>query len=802
MAVLGRLCVSQYCLAYPDAMLWVLPVVIGIGVVVWLRFIRLRTKEELESFRKGRRLDRLIFSGLRILAMVALLIAVATPYITKETTVQGTPSVTIVADNSSSFEMFDKSVIQKIESQLKGFFPVNVKYIAFGGRSPIADGIMQNMRGNDQLLVVSDGQNTHGREMGEALVMSSLLNTTIHGLKLSPIKKDAGVVIEGPHQVIAKSETSFQAKVSNIGNLPYNLEIFIDGDQGFPDAQGNFHWRFSSGFHKIMARIKVTGDDYFPQNNVFYKTVKAVPRPKIGFISAKVSPLGEALSDVYDVAMLQTIPDSLEAYHAVVLNNINANAITNAQLDRLSAYLSDRGKGLLVIGGDNAFDKGNYKSSYMESILPAQVGVGKRRPGSEINVVIVIDISESTGLGVSGQSANTKIDVEKSLAVNILNQLSEEYRAGVVAFNHKAYVLAQMEPMGNQLNLSRRIASLKDTGGTLVSSGLQKANALLQKSSGSKNIIVISDGITQQPGDALQRAKEMAAQGIRVYTVGVGENTDEAFMKLLAANGGGLYFKPDESSRLKLVLGETPAEQEDSMQVFIADNSHWITKANLNVKAKLTGHNFIVPKSQGRKLVTTAGDRPIIVVGRYGLGRIGVIATDDGSKWAGQFLQKENSKLITRTLNWVIGDFTKEAQLDMRAEDTAVGESTVITMVSSSMPEIKGLDFVKTDVGLYSAVFRPEEEGFFSVGDALTGVSYPLEYRKLGQSPDLEELVTVSGGYLFNPDDIEGMKEKMVSLSRRVTQETFNFRVPLIVLSVLLFLIDIFFRKWRENRVR
>lgn len=801
-SVIDKFCLKGYCLSSPNIPFLIVPLAVLIGVLLALTFIRFKAKEEKKSYVKSHLLDRILFGALRILALLSLLIALATPSMIKETVTQGTPQVTILADNSTSFSLFDTSLAERLQKGLQQYFPVSIRSIAQGERSPIADGILQGMRGNDQLLVVSDGQNNFGRDLSELLLVTSTLNSTIHSVNLRPMKKDAGIAVEGPHQVIAKSEAPFQVRISNVGNVPYSMEVFVDGDQVYPNAEGKFTWRFSLGFHKIMARIRPSGDDFFPQNNIFYKTVKAIPRPKVAFVSELSSPLGEALQGTYDVSIMGDIPEQPALYDAVVLNNINANKLTNGKVDTLAGYLGDSGKGLVVIGGDSAFDKGAYKNHYFESILPAQVGVAKKQPGGEINVVVVIDISESTGFGFSQGSGSTKIDVEKSLASNILNQLSQEYKVAVVAFNHRGFVLSQLAPLSEQYNLSRRIASLKDTGGTLVSAGLQKASALLLKAGGSKNVIVISDGITQMPGDAIAKAKELASQGAKVFSVGVGENTDETFMKLLAANGGGLYFRPSEAQRLSLVLGDTPDGKEESMSLLVVDSSHWITKGDFSLNAKLSGYNFILPKSQGRKLITTDIDRPIVVAGRFGLGRIVAIATDDGSKWAGQLLRKENSKFFTKAINWAVGDFTKDIANDLRVEDTSLGKSSQVFVLADKAPEVKGLEFAKVDAGLYSASFRPVEEGFFSILGGSVAVSYADEYQRLGFNQELEELVTLSGGYMFDPNDVEAMKTALFSLAKRVKMEVVNLRFPFIIIALLLVLADILIRRIRENTGR
>jgi len=79
----------------------------------------------------------------------------------------------------------------------------------------------------------------------------------------------------------------------------------------------------------------------------------------------------------------------------------------------------------------------------------------------------------------------------------------------------------------------------------------------------------------------------------------------------------------------------------------LADNK------NVELAAKVTGLNFVVPKQAARTLVTTNGGDSVLSVWRFGLGRVVSLTTDDGNKWSGELLSQKNSKLITKSINWL-----------------------------------------------------------------------------------------------------------------------------------------------------
>lgn len=810
-----KICIKGYCLADSSYLYLIAPLVLILVILLWITFVKFNKNEEKKAFVKEHRKDRIIFLVLRSLVFLLLLIAIASPYKLRETATEGNPSLTILADNSSSFDIFDKTVALTLKDKLETYFPTTLKYIASGERSAIGDGILQNAEGDDHILVISDGNNNYGRDLGDIILFTSILNTTIHAIKLEPIKKDVSVVISGPSQVIEQSENTFSVIVRNVGDVQYHaLEVFVDGDPVPVDSQGRFTWRFSRGYHKIMARILFPKDDYFEQNNIYYKSVKSLPRPKLLYVTEKSGPLQEALEKVYDVTSEESIPDKLDAYDAVILNDISSNKISNEKVDLLADYLSEKGNGLIAVGGENSFDNGGYKGSYFESLLPAQVGVGERKRDERYNVVFVIDLSGTTSLPFKPNAEQSIIDFEKAFLLDIIRSLNLDDEISIVGFVSKPHCIPQglhcvLTPIVSMPGLDATVKTLSVPSGegadrgTNIALALSRARQILEKAEGGKNVVLLSDGIDTNEYGIMQSIQTMNSFGIKLYTIGVGQFVNRNLLKKMAENGNGLYFEPDESEKLKIIFMGDEEEQRcakaKSGRVLIMDNSHWITNSELSLSANVGGYNLVVPKLWGRKLVATDCDRTILTAGRYGLGRIVVLSTDDGSKWSGALFSRENSKLITRAVNWAIGDFTKDDEFDVRIKDATLGKAADVNVISNEKPEEKGLEFSKIDAGLYSAKFRPEKEGFYQILGATVAVSYNDEYEKIGMNPQLEELVTISGGYVFNPDEVEKIRDTIISMSRRIKIETINYRWPFIVAAIILFLIDVLIRRIREN---
>ena len=89
-----------------------------------------------------------VFFILRLLLIIFLIIALATPYINKLELIKSSPRVKILVDNSSSYALFDKSEINILEDMLKKKVPTEIKIIADGLDSRIGDGILENIKSN------------------------------------------------------------------------------------------------------------------------------------------------------------------------------------------------------------------------------------------------------------------------------------------------------------------------------------------------------------------------------------------------------------------------------------------------------------------------------------------------------------------------------------------------------------------------------------------------------------------------------------------------------------------------------
>jgi len=781
--------------------LFAIPFIIVLYFVIKKNFINFFYKSEQVIYEREKKNQRTVFFIIRSLIFALLLLAIASPFIMETTTIKGNPRITILVDNSTSLNLFESGIEKQLAAKLKGKIPVSVRGIAIGDKSAIGDGILNNIEKDENVLVVTDGNNNDGKFLGDIMLLALSLNATVSTVDMEPIKNDVGVEVFGVSEAIVGTEETFIVEVNNVrDNVPYTLEVKFDDEiviakSGDKSNTFMLNKKLPEGHHKITAELlNVGSEDYFSQNNKYYKTIKVVQRPKVLFVSEKSSPLVDELGNIYDLTTLSAIPNDLSSYLAVILNDIPANKFL-PHLDLLSDYVSD-GNGLFVIGGQSSYDRGGYKGNLIETLLPIKVGAGEESEKSDVYIVIVIDISHGTA---------EYVNIEKAQAVSIINSLDKKNNVGVIAFNTVPYKVADIKPLDeHKKEVVDKVSRLLFDAQSFFNLGIDAGNKMLRSVSGGKNIILITDGKTtynKLMDNTRESARQAAARGIKVYVAGVGDRRNDEFLKAVARLGEGIYFPVDASNKLKILFGEPESgdDQDFLNKLVLLDTTHFIT-FNRSLDVVVSGYNYVIPKPAARMLITTNKNIPILVAWRFGLGRVVSLATDDGSKWGGEFLNKENSKILTKAINWAIGDLARKKNFDVSIKDTTLDSSMFISVISDSLPQHEKLRFVKSDVNLYNAKFKPTRTGFYNFLGAEAAVNYKKEYRDLGVNEEFIELVKQTQGRVFDKDDIEEIIEFSKEKSKRIKINATEFKWPFLVIVLILFLAEIGLRRLWENK--
>lgn len=804
---------------------WILAAIIpALLALIWTmrkELVRVDTRyqDEQKSIKQRRRARVWMFIS-RALMISLVLVALATPVLQAEEFIDTDPRITVLKDTSESMDVLDTQAADDLIEQLRERVPVTVHEIASEQESPLGEDILAQVSESRNLLLVTDGQVTSGASLASVASFAASIDATLNAVQLPATRDEASVSIHGPKYVIEETDTTWEVRVDTAREQDVQLVVSVDDEvvheATVEESTHQVTHAFSRGEHTIKA--KITSEDTNAQNNAYTQTVTATSKPRVLYVTRKQSGLQELVTELYSADVQATIPQDLDDYYAVIINDAPLSTIRGSQQE-LTSYAA-QGNGLLVAGGENSYDYGNYQNSVLETLLPVRVGTGTRERGGA-NIAIAIDMSGST-LGsvenVGGewvQSSEQTQNVQKALAIDIIEQLNPNNRVGALGFTYPlptqsqecsgACVVRRVEQLGNtKQELIDKIARLDITGGTALGIGMEAGLELLETSSGSKNIVFISDGVSgaQDQERALNAARTLAARGGQVYAVHVGTSeTGAAFMQRLATEGDGVYFSADESNRLAVLFGEpVDIDQGDAFDLVALNQHHYITQG-IDPSATLFGYNQVIPKTGSQVLLTSSGGDPVLTTWYYGVGRVASITGFNGPDY-GQLLQEPNSIMVSRTINWLIGDPQRKQDAYARVPDARINQQARINVTAPSAPDVEGLEFERTEKDRYTATHTPQEIGVFELLNTQYAVNYPREHERLGTSPQLEEAVALTGGHLFENPSAQDVIAHAKELQRVKQSDDEPLRWPFIIAALLVFVAEVTVRRIREMRRR
>ena len=205
-----------------------------------------------------------------------------------------------------------------------------------------------------------------------------------------------------------------------------------------------------------------------------------------------------------------------------------------------------------------------------------------------IDIMLAIDVSGSM---LARDFKPDRITAAKEVAGSFI---ADRYgdRIGLVAFAGEAFTQSPLTTDQSTLQtLLARIRSGLIEDGTAIGNGLATAiNRLRESDAKSKVIILLTDGVNNQGQIAPMTAAEIAkAQGIRVYTIGVGTEgmapypaidmfgnltfvnqkveIDEKVLKAISDMTGGRYFRATDKEKLKAVYDEINQLEKSKIEV-------------------------------------------------------------------------------------------------------------------------------------------------------------------------------------------------------------------------------------------
>jgi len=181
------------------------------------------------------------------------------------------------------------------------------------------------------------------------------------------------------------------------------------------------------------------------------------------------------------------------------------------------------------------------------------------------DVVLVLDASQSMTGSVAPGSAQSKLDAARAAAGRLLDilRLGDGDQAAIVSFNAEAFVLAGLT--ADRGGLNRALDAIKVAPQTCIFCGVDAAvrelASVRRRLDSAPVVILLTDGRSSpQPVDlAVARAGEAKLAGVRIYTIGLGEDLDEAALREMAS-GPESYFHAPSGAHLARIYQDIAAD--------------------------------------------------------------------------------------------------------------------------------------------------------------------------------------------------------------------------------------------------
>jgi Ca-activated chloride channel homolog len=506
------------------------------------------------------------------------------------------------------------------------------------------------------------------------------------------------------------------------------------------------------------------------------------------------------------------VPDKLDPFQLVVINNWDMESIPTARKAELEDYVK-KGGGLVWIAGEhNVYaDKKGREEDPLERTLPAKL-VPPRSPEGTA-VVLIIDKSSS----MEGR----KIELARQAAVGVVENLRPIDSVGVLIFDNSFSWAVPIRKADNRAAIERMISGITPDGGTQIAPALAEAyQRILPVQAVYKHIVLLTDGISEE-GDAMETARLALANHVTISTVGLGQDVNRAFLeKVASAAVGKSYFLNDPAGLEQLLLrdveehtGNTAVER--NFKPKIVKQAEILEGVDMENAPALRGYIRFQARPTSDTILEVDRTDPLLVRWQYGLGRAAVFTSDAKNRWAINWVTWPG---FDRFWANVFRDLLPHApQSETSADfDPASNELVVDYRLSrnvdepATIPDIyafgpnnfhAALNVSKVTAGHYRGKLAiGANQGLFRVRPLADSKAFPEvgffrqedEMREYGNNEPLLRRIAASTGGHFNPEP-----RAVFDPGNRSIRTTMNLWPGLLALAVLLNLLELVLRKWR-----
>ncbi|WP_097033862.1 VWA domain-containing protein [Clostridium tertium] len=698
--------------------------------------------------------------------------------------------------------------------------------------------------GSKRIVLITDGE----ENQGDILKSTPLINEQKIDFKVYKITGEKGEEIyvdnvKVPDNISVGEEFSVSIDIKSNYATKAKLTLFSGrnkvGEQQVQIQKGKNSFVFkdkqsSGGFKGYRVLVEAEGDTN-KVNNEFSTFTNVMDKPNILLINGVkgdsealegiLSNSGANIKKIAPSASPSTLNELLE-YKSIVLNDVHREDLSNGFMDNIEAYVKDYGGGLITFGGEDSYALGGYKDTSLEKVLPVYMDKRGKNEVPAISINLIIDKSGSMSAEGGGVS---KLTLAKEAAMKALENLREVDEISVIAFDDTYDEVVPLQKVGDKEAIKELISGIQIRGGTSIYPALEQGyNMQMQSSAKIKHTILLTDG---QDGYGLDNyatlLQNFIDNNITLSTVAVGEGANAGLLNQLASIGKGRSYYTDIYTDIPRIFAKevllsagTYIINEEFTPKILSNHEILAGVRTSDGIPSLLGYIGTSIKENAVEILSSNHDEPILAAMQYGIGRTVSFTSDVSGQWSKNYLAWEyGPQLIKNMVYFTIPKYGEEGKLNISQEGNEAKVEFYNDKISKDA-KVKGIyngengeegefELSQVEPGKFEASIPLDSLGFynFSIREEESGevknnykgafaLQYSDEYKFNTNGEKLDVVVKeTKGSFINKPEEVfEGKLQR--------EYKKINLTTPLIVISILLFMLDIAYRRLNIDLVR
>ena len=633
-------------------------------------------------------------------------------------------------------------------------------------------------------------------------------------------------------RVIARATQNTKGKINLFrdGELIGTREVELEAGKNvftFPQTVKK------SGASTFEAKLEVPGSaDTNAENNRALGFLNVQGKPRVLLVSDDPTQdqfLADALNkEKVNVEMrgpggLPADLRGMQPYDAIVLDNVPAWELSGTQMLSLQSYVRDLGCGLVMVGGEQSYGPGGYRSTPVEEALPVTMDIKQMQyiPGGAVAMVMH---------SCEFPQGN---DWAKSVCTQVVRQLGDQDYAGLIVFGMDANMVFQGGSNGmlkvgpNRGYMQTAIRGINPGDMPDFDAALEVAyKGLIGTKAYLKHCIILSDGDPSPPAPALVQKFNAAKITVSTIVIQPHDPSGNQNMWEIAREHYGKFYKvknPSEIPNIFLKEAATVSRSAIIEETFTPRVTAESTiLKGLGGLPPLLGYVATSPKTTAREILKAKEDDPILATWQYGLGKSVAWTSDARRRWSAGWLPWSGySKYWAQAVRWAMRTTTSADLQTNVTIDKGKGKVSIEAVDEKGnfvnflnpkarliKPDYKASDITLEQVGpgRYEAQFDARQLGTYLVnirtqkGDQtrsqITGgvLPYSPEYASVGTDDFLlRQVADRSNGDVLKLDNADAAK--VFNRPRTAARLPVDIWLPLLMIAACLFPLDVAVRR-------